>query len=312
MKVVLCTTHLAPVGGAENYLMRLAMALEKISDFYVVQNWPKEFPKFNGFGKEFRVYSGLFKPDVFIYCSHFRSFPPIGVRNFVVSLFPKHEVSHVGFERAIAICDYASTWTKRIWNMESDILYPAIDPLLFVSSKEKQKKIVSIGHFFEESDGHSKNQHILASAFTGLPGYELVLTGNASSSDSAYIRKVRKSAEGKNIRVEVNKEYEFIKAELSTASHLWHANGYGRTDPAQTEHFGIIVLEALASGVVPIVHNSGGAPEIAGITWSEPAELPDLTLRHRSVPKFHEQYTITFFERKVGEWLSKFQLTKTT
>lgn len=301
MRVVVHTTHLASIGGAENYMMRLAMALDRVADVEVVENWPDEFVKFNGFGKKFKTYNGLYKPDIFIHCSHFSPFPPIGKLNFAVSLFPKAELKPVGYDGVIAICEYSAIWTERYWEFQSFVLHPAIDNTLYVVG-EKNKKIVSMGHFFEEKDGHSKNQHILAEAFSGLEGYELVLIGNASTADQAYVRKVREFSKGKNIRIETNKTSDFVKAELSSATHLWHANGYNRTDPGQTEHFGIIVLEAIASGVVPIVHNSGGACEIAGITWDIPSDLPRLTREHQSVPVLDEKYTVPFFERKVEQW----------
>ena len=46
---------------------------------------------------------------------------------------------------------------------------------------------------------------------------------------------------------------------------MLHAIGYGRTDPAQTEHFGLVAVEALLSGVQPIVHRSGGCKDIPGV-----------------------------------------------
>jgi glycosyltransferase involved in cell wall biosynthesis len=301
MRVVIHTTHLAPIGGAENYMMRLAMAIEAVADLAVTANWPEDFLKFSGFGKKFKVYDGLYRPDVFIHCSHFSAFPPIGKLNYAVSLFPKKELKPVGYDGVIAICEYSAFWTQRYWDIESFVLHPAIDASLYVSGA-KRKKIVSVGHFFEESDGHSKNQHILVEAFSGLPEYEFVLLGNAAGDDETYLRKVRKLAQGKNVRIETNKTSDFIKAELSSSTHLWHGNGYQRTDPGQTEHFGIIVLEALASGVVPIVHKSGGAPEIAGITWDTPSDLPRLTLENQFVPELDEKYTIPHFKRKVEQW----------
>ncbi len=42
---------------------------------------------------------------------------------------------------------------------------------------------------------------------------------------------------------------------------------------AQNEHFGITIVEAMAAGCVPVVHNSGGPKEIVsddvGFRWSD-------------------------------------------
>jgi GT2 family glycosyltransferase len=42
----------------------------------------------------------------------------------------------------------------------------------------------------------------------------------------------------------------------------WHATGFSVKQPAAQEHFGITIVEGMASGAVPVVYNSGGPPEI--------------------------------------------------
>jgi glycosyltransferase involved in cell wall biosynthesis len=122
--------------------------------------------------------------------------------------------------------------------------------------------------------------------------------------DEKYVSKVRQLAQGKNVRIEINRDFNAVKSELSTATHFWSANGYGRTDPAQVEHFGIVVLEAIASGAIPIVHKSGGAPDIDGaITWERPEELADLTLSNVSAPQLSEKFTLNHFKESVEKWL---------
>jgi glycosyltransferase involved in cell wall biosynthesis len=307
MRVVLNPTyHVGPVGGGENYLMRLASALDDISDFYITSNFHPLFKEYNGFGKTFRVWDWVTKPDIYLFASHGMPMVGMGRKNFAVTFFPTRESRpKTRPDGVIAICPYSERHVKQSWEVDSPthVIYPAIDPALYART-EKKKKIISIGHFFEEQDGHSKNQHILAQAFDGLDGYELLLAGNATNSDTAYVRKVRRAAEGKNIRIEINRSNGFLKAELGSSSHFWHANGYNRSEPHQTEHFGIVVLEAIASGVVPIVHASGGAAEIAGITWTRPEELSEITLRSSQVPELHERYTLRRFQSEVQEWLN--------
>lgn len=306
MRVVLETTHLGAIGGGENYLNRLASALNKVADFYVVRNWPKEFVDYNGFGEQFKVYNGLFEPDIYLYCSHFAVSPPIGRRNLLVCFFPKQELHHKGYDACITLCGYSAGYVGDYWGIPPVILEPCIDSSLYRRAS-KERKILTIGHFFEEPDGHSKQQHVLASAFTGLDGYELVQMGNANPQDWTYVNKVKRFMEGKNGRVETNKNGDVLKSELSTASHLWHGCGYGRTDPGQTEHFGIIVLEAIASGAVPIVHKSGGAQHLTPYTWERPEELRELTLSDLAVPPLREQHTVEFFNKRVEEILNDFR-----
>ena len=304
MRVVFDTTHNGSVGGGENYGMRFAMALDQLCDLYVVRNWHPDFIKNNGFGKEFKTYNGLFEPDMYIHCSHFVCNPMLGRRNYSVSFFPKRQLAPGEIEGVVAICDYSAVWVRNYWGRTSAVIEPCVDTNLF-SSSPKELKIVSIGHFFEESDGHSKNQHVLADAFSlSEEGYELVLIGNSNQGDESYLDKVKRSGRGKRVRVEINKDHAFIKAELASASHLWHANGYGRSDPAQTEHFGIIALEAIASGVVPIVHNSGGCRDIVGVTtWERPEDLNQLTRTVPSVCGLDRRYSVEQFNSNIEKWL---------
>lgn len=315
-KVVLSTTHLGPIGGGENYLMRLAMALDDICDFAVLQNWPTSFKENNGFYRNFKQYDGLYTPDIFIHCSHFYLCPPIGKRNFVVSFFPKESLKPKDgvWDGCISICDYTAKYALSYWGLNSSIIYPAISPEFYHSGPKDAKRIVSIGHFFEEPDGHSKNQHILCEAFTRTleaDGYKLTLIGNANAGDEAYVRKVKECAKGKNITIKVNPDFDVVKSELGKAKYLWHANGYGRTDPSQTEHFGIIVLEAIASGAIPIVHKSGGAPDIVGaIAWERPEDLERITLEAKDAPRLQPQYTLTEFQKSVEKWIESVKTAK--
>jgi glycosyltransferase involved in cell wall biosynthesis len=309
--VVLDTDHVGPVGGGENYLVRLADALDKVSEFYVVRHPHETFAKFNGFGGKYERYSGLFVPDIYIHASHFTKAYPIGKKNFQVCFFPKVELKPDGYDGVISICDYTAKWVETYWGMKSDIIYPCIDESLYSSPPGKLKQIVSIGHFFEEENGQSKNQHILVSAFSKSlqdAGYTLLLIGNANPNDFPYVNKVKQCAEGKAVRVEINKDNRFLRQELSRSQFLWHGNGYGRTSPAEAEHFGIIVLEAIASGVIPIVHASGGASEIAKLTWDKPEQLAELTLAgggysELRLQKLEDKYTLPFFNKRVEEWL---------
>lgn len=311
MKVVLSTTHLGSIGGGENYLMRLAMALDGLCDFSVLQNWPTNFKENNGFYKSFKQYDGLYQPDIFIHCSHFYLCPVLGKRNFVVSFFPKESLKPKDgvWDGCISITNYTAKYALSYWGLDSTVIYPCINPEFYTCGEKDGKRIVSIGHFFEEPDGHSKNQHILVEAFTRTledAGYELVLIGNANAGDERYLRKVRDAAKGKNVRIEVNKDFAFVKSELAKAKYLWSANGFGRKDPAQTEHFGLIFLEALASGVVPFAFKAGGYAEIDGVVgWEKSSELAELTLRDYPTPSLPKQFTIDVFDKKVEEWLSK-------
>jgi glycosyltransferase involved in cell wall biosynthesis len=74
------------------------------------------------------------------------------------------------------------------------------------------------------------------------------------------------------------------------ASVFWHATGYGTDEqahPEAMEHFGIVTVEAMSAGCVPVVIARGGQPEIvqhgvSGFLWSTLDELKALTLQYAS------------------------------
>lgn len=67
---------------------------------------------------------------------------------------------------------------------------------------------------------------------------------------------------------------------------FWSASGFGVDEdksPDKVEHFGITLVEAMASRVFPIAFAAGGHKEIIengknGFLWKEKDELIDLTL----------------------------------
>ena len=72
---------------------------------------------------------------------------------------------------------------------------------------------------------------------------------------------------------------------FQAAAIFWHAKGYGvdpDVNPEHMEHFGIVVVEAMAAGCVPFIFAGGGQQEIVrhgidGFHWGDPRELSDRT-----------------------------------
>jgi glycosyltransferase involved in cell wall biosynthesis len=315
--VFLDTCHTGAIGGGENYLMRFAIELGKHADVYVRQNWDYQFYVANGFWQLFPVFEGKFKPDIHIQCNHNDIKHPIGKYNVIVTFFPKQTLSasYSNFinliDEVITICDYSAKYVGMYWFKKSTILYPSIDTTQYYVT-DKKNQIVSIGHFFQEFDGHSKNQHILIEALRQLSNYRLVLIGNVYSNDVEYLHKCQNMCSGLDVEFVLNCSAERVRNILAESKFLWHANGYGRINPAQTEHFGIIALEALASNCIPFVHDSGGCRDIQGVvTWLSIRDLVENTKllsgdTTAPLSAFPEQYTLPHFKSEVEKWISKF------
>jgi hypothetical protein len=185
----------------------------------------------------------------------------------------------------VVYSDFVGSWVQRRWHQPSHTIYPFV-----AESKPKSIKknmILSVGRFFD--DGYTKRQDILIEAFMKLsPSIQsrtkLILAGGLSnkSSDQKYFSQLVKAAKKQpNIVLKPNVLAAELSDLFSSAKIFWSANGYQAQNPGHSEHFGIVSLEAITASALPILHNSGGSPEIVatcgGLLWDTPSDLVSLT-----------------------------------
>ena len=105
---------------------------------------------------------------------------------------------------------------------------------------------------------------------------KLICHGTVTSPD--YFQALQgMAADDPRIELKYNRPHAEIREDYATARYMVHAIGVGRTDPAQTEHFGIVAVEAMLGGCQPFVHNSGGCRDITGVIPYDEFEDIDLT-----------------------------------
>jgi glycosyltransferase involved in cell wall biosynthesis len=189
------------------------------------------------------------------------------------------------YSRFIANSRFTAGWTERLWNVSADVVYPPVRPA--APELEKQPSILNLGRFFDPTHGHSKRQLELIDAFDrlGLEGWRLSLAGGCDSRSREYALAARRAAQGRPIDVAPNAKGSVVQKLLAEASIYWSAGGYLADPvhhPEQFEHFGISVVEAMASGAVPIVFGAGGPAEIVehgvnGFHWRDLEELVTAT-----------------------------------
>lgn len=190
---------------------------------------------------------------------------------------------------------YTARWVREFWGRESVVLAP---PVQLRRPGAKQPIILSVGRFFPETGGHSKNQLRLVEAFRtacaqGLDGWELHLVGGCADEHRGYVEQVRRAAVGLPVRFHVNARGLDLDRLYEGASVFWHAAGYGQDElehPDRFEHFGIGVVEAMSAGAVPVVYVKGGPADIVqasdcGFVYSTLDEIASRTVALVGAPE---------------------------
>jgi glycosyltransferase involved in cell wall biosynthesis len=187
----------------------------------------------------------------------------------------------------IIICnsEFTSRFTQSHLKTNKFILYPPVDIQKFSSSDKKSDIILSVGRF--DNILNAKKQDVLINSFSKLspknPGWKLILAGGSleKPENNSYLKHLRYISKNLPVEFLINPDFTTLKNTYSASKIYWHAAGYGvdeNINPQNTEHFGITVVEAMSSGLVPIVVAKGGLPEIIsdgknGYLWSTTAEL---------------------------------------
>jgi len=277
MKVLINNAHNATFGGGEFYTYQVAKAISTFCDVTFMQTPNEELYKNN---PQLRIkhpliyYSANEHYDYFLDICHFKSIICNSADNNIkVVFFPKEDLKVAEFDEIVSITRYTKKYVEKYWNKDSAVCYPYSYDIK--SLEKKEKTIVSIGNFFQEPDGHSKGFHHLIKAFINLSdGYKLTLIGHEVTPH--YVRELRELSEGLNVEIITDASEDVKRKTLGESEFYWHANGYQRTDPGQTEHFGIAPEEGLKAGCLTYVFNSGGAREFCS-TWNTLEELVRMT-----------------------------------
>jgi GT2 family glycosyltransferase/glycosyltransferase involved in cell wall biosynthesis len=149
------------------------------------------------------------------------------------------------------------------------VIPPPLSDIAATVKEKNQYQILSVGRFFVHS--HSKNQHILITAFRDLlikhPEATLVLAGGLApgSVHREYLEMCRDLAEDLPVTFQIDAERDEISALMESSSIYWHGAGFDvdpELYPERCEHFGISLVEAMGSKLIPVVVGNGGPDEI--------------------------------------------------
>jgi glycosyltransferase involved in cell wall biosynthesis len=185
-----------------------------------------------------------------------------------------------------ALSRFAQEWVRRVWAVRTGVLFPPNDTDF--PNPPKHDAIVSVGRF--TTNTVSKAQVELVRLFrdriSGVAGWSYYCLGQIgdASEDREYFARVQAEARGASICVEGNLDRQRLKLLMGRSRIFWHAAGFDIDEeqaPQLCEHFGIVTVEAMAAGAVPVVIGRGGQKEIVrnGIDGFVCASLEELAAR---------------------------------
>ena len=174
------------------------------------------------------------------------------------STYYRNRVRRVGL--LLSVSDFTRGFVAKKWERESKTVYPPCpveDFSEFSNMKSRENLVVTIGRIVPE-----KRFHLFVELARTVPKTRFVAIGSLSDETSAYYDQLKKSAP-ENVSF-VLSPLRKVRGILGRAMAYVHC--------AENEHFGITIVEAMAAGCVPIVHDSGGPREIVtsdvGFRWS--------------------------------------------
>ena len=193
----------------------------------------------------------------------------------------------LSFSKIIYNSQFTAQFYQDYLPSKETILYPPVDIDKFESSKDKENIILSVGRF--DNVLNAKKQDVLIDAFKVLcekeviKDWKLILAGGSliDPTQNSYLKYLEEKSRKLPIEFIINPSFEKLKEIYSKSKIYWHAAGFGvdqNNHPENTEHFGMTVVEGMASGLVPVVVAKGGIPEIIsdgvdGYLWSQVDEL---------------------------------------
>lgn len=304
MKAAIYDPYLDTLGGGERYVMSFAKVLSD-AGYKVDVEWKDErirekfekrfgmdFSKLN-FVKDIKRGDGY---DVCFWVSD-GSIPALKARhNFLHLQIPFHDVNGRSlmnkmkfFRIEKVICN--SYFTKKVidkeYGVNSTVIYPPVD-VASMKPKRKENKILYVGRFSQLVQ--AKRQDVLIKAFKkfikkGHDDWELVLVGGTEVGVGNYLKRLEKLAKGLPVTFVKSPPFKKVKELYGVSKLFWSAAGYKideKKEPEKVEHFGIILVEAMAAKCVPLAYGAGGHKEIidngeTGFLWVKERELIDKT-----------------------------------
>lgn len=315
------TNHIDLVGGGGLALYNLSVALQEKFDVHLAEPWNEGMAQYEFLRAPARPWK-VGRPstiDVHVASRYATWTEPLGKVNVFYCLYPRHRWNVSGYDRILTLSRYCQEAVRKNWGRESDIVVGGAFSPDYYPALGKESNFLSCARFFmegnpEKLEGHSKGQHHLIRAFqkADLSTWSLTLAGSVlSKDDERYLRALWKLA-GSDERIifKPMATREELQNLYARSAVFVHGMGYDYRDPAEVEHYGIVVEKALLSGCLSVVHQSGGAQELSHCTWWNVDQLSqimvacacDEAIAPAAIARAaSERFTWDNFSKRVGE-----------
>ena len=204
------------------------------------------------------------------------------IKDRVLNLIKTKQIKQV-----VCNSQFTSKFLENFPKNKLSVLYPPVDVDNFSAAEHKENIILSVGRF--DNILNAKKQDVLIEAFKHIyqnnpsTNWKLILMGGSHDlpENNHYLQHLQFLAKDLPIEFVVNPDFDKLRQIYSNSKIYWHAAGFGVDEylhPEETEHFGMTVVEAMASALVPIVVAKGGLTEIVtdsknGYLWQNIDEL---------------------------------------
>jgi glycosyltransferase involved in cell wall biosynthesis len=171
----------------------------------------------------------------------------------------------------LSVSDFTRGFVEKKWGRDSRTVYPPCPVEAFSELSKVQPRenlVVTVGRIVPE-----KRFHLFVELARMVPKTRFVAIGSLSDEASTYYERLKRTAP---------ENVSFVLSPLRKVRDLL-GRAMAYVHCAENEHFGITIVEAMAAGCVPIVHDSGGPREIVtsdvGFRWSNlPAAARQITM----------------------------------
>lgn len=316
MKIGIYDPYLDTLGGGEKYMLSIAECLAKDHDVAIfwddesvirqaekrffldlskVATVPDIFSRKSGL---LRRFSSTRKYDLIVYLSD-GSIPTVFSKElFLHFQFPTQWLSGISSQTKIKllrvskiICNskFTKSYIEKLFQRNVVVIYPPVDVEHSFSKVKKENIILTVGRHTRPNGIDFKKHGLMVEVFKKIVSskkdWKFVIVTNSLPEDEKYITQLQEEAKGYPIEIYQDIAREKVLQLYNKAKIYWHAAGFGEdlaTHPELFEHFGIVTVEAMNRGAVPVVFSGGGQKEIvqngrSGYLWNTIDDLIDKT-----------------------------------